>query len=113
MGALREMQSEFAKHLGQLLVYAFESGFDITLGEAMVDVVQCPHCKKKVSKHCKGSFHHKRLAIDLNLFKHGVYLRDTEDHRPIGTYWEELSPMCTWGGNFPSPDGGHYSYGEE
>jgi len=50
----------------------------------------------------------KRLAIDLNLFKDGEYLTDTEDHRFLGEFWESLGG--TWGGRWD--DGNHYSWGE-
>jgi hypothetical protein len=54
------------------------------------------------------SFHKKRLAIDINLFKDGKYLDDTESHREFGEFWKSIGG--TWGGDFK--DGNHYSLGE-
>ena len=72
-------------------------GFDITLGDAYRDP-RCPYGRPK-------SLHKKRLAIDLNLFKDGVYLTSTDDHLPLGEYWESIGG--SWGGRFN--DGNHYS----
>jgi hypothetical protein len=49
-----------------------------------------------------------RLAIDINLFKDGVYLESTEHHRQLGEWWEAQGG--TWGGRFKQPDGNHYQY---
>lgn len=98
---LREQQSRFAFLVGKLILYAYEIGLELTLGDAYA-----------LAGHIRESFHYSRLAIDLNLFKEGAYLRDTEDHRPLGEYWLSLDPMCSWGGTFNRRDGNHYSYGE-
>lgn len=54
-----------------------------------------------------NSLHTDRLAIDFNLFRNGVWLKTTEDHLPLGQFWEKLHPLCCWGGRFG--DGNHYS----
>lgn len=58
-----------------------------------------------------NSNHGKKLAIDLDLFKDGIYLARTEDHRLFGEFWERLHPLCRWGGRFQ--DGNHYSLAHE
>ena len=95
--SLRKKQSEFAKALGLLILFAYQKGYELTLGDAYA-----------TEGHIDGSFHYKRLAIDLNLFKDGIYLTDSEDHIEIGEFWEDLGG--TWGGRFK--DGNHYSWGE-
>lgn len=97
MSGLRNKQSEFARKLSLLILYAFEQGYEITLGDAWAK-----------SGHIEGSFHYKRLAIDLNLFRDGVFLTKTEDHLPLGVFWESLGG--SWGGRWD--DGNHYSWGE-
>ncbi|MHA2085951.1 MAG: M15 family metallopeptidase [Candidatus Thorarchaeota archaeon] len=97
--SLRKRQSEFIKALGLLILYAYQLGYELTGGDLWA-----------VRGHQENSFHYKRLAIDLNLFKDGVYLTDTEAHKPLGEFWESLGG--TWGGRFLSPDGNHYSWGE-
>ena len=95
--SLRQQQSIFAKKVALLILFAYEQGYEITLGDAWAR-----------DGHKDGSFHYKRLAIDLNLFKDGNYLTETSDHEPLGLFWETLGG--TWGGRFD--DGNHYSYGE-
>lgn len=65
--------------------------------------------------HKVGSFHYKGLAADLNLYLKNedggnVYQVTTEAHRKIGEQWKKMGG--TWGGDFSSPDGNHYSWGE-
>lgn len=104
--SLRERQSAFAKALALLILYAYQLGFEVTKEEGTA--TPCPKCGHY--GHKEGSFHGKKLAEDLNLFKDGKYLDKTEDHRPLGEFWESLGG--TWGGRFPDPDGNHYSWGE-
>jgi len=99
---LRQKQSKFVILVASLLKFAYDHGFEITFGDAWAR-----------EGHKKDSFHYKRLAIDLNLFKDGKYLYHTEDHKPLGEYWESLDPLCSWGGRFKNSDGNHYSYGEK
>jgi len=96
---LRQKQSRFCELVGQLIVWAYANGYELTFGDAWAK-----------SGHIPASFHYKRLAIDLNLFVDGVYQRSTEAHRPLGLYWQSLDAGCTWGGAWG--DGNHYSYGE-
>ena len=56
--------------------------------------------------HKKNSLHYAKCAGDLNLFKDGEYLTDTESHRFLGEFWESLNPENRWGGRYS--DGNHY-----
>lgn len=87
-------QRAFALMVAELIQYVYDSGYEITFGDA--------HAK---SGHMPNSLHYVRLAIDLNLFKDGAYLTSTEDHQAFGEYWESLGG--SWGGRFG--DGNHYS----
>jgi len=98
--SLRKRQSEFACKLPLLLLYAYALGYELTIG----DVQSFP----SDARHKRGSFHYKRLAIDLNLFRDGIYLTSTSAHEPLGVFWESLGG--TWGGRWK--DGNHYSWGE-
>lgn len=101
---LRQRQSQFAKLLPRLLDKAFELGYEVTLGEAYRSPEEAARLAS-LGLGIKNSNHTKRLAIDLNLFKNGKLLTSTEDHRPLGEYWESLGG--SWGGRFK--DGNHYS----
>lgn len=101
---LSERQAEFTRKVALLILFAYELGYKITFGDAWAK-----------SGHSTNSCHYIRLAIDLNLFKDGRYLPQTEDHRKLGEFWESIGG--TWGGRFDesSPgagdgcDGNHYS----
>lgn len=85
-------------HMTQLLIaYAHMLGYELTYGDA-----KRPDDATYGQEH---SLHKKRLALDLNLFKDGVYLSSTEDHRVLGEFWEFIGG--SWGGRFH--DGNHYS----
>jgi hypothetical protein len=78
----------------------------MTWGEAWRHPVTAEYMAKQ-KKGIKNSLHGDRLAVDVNLFKDGKWLQKTEDHKPLGEYWESLHPLCRWGGRFN--DGNHYS----
>ena len=94
---LIEKQFKFVDMTAKLINFAFEKGYTLTFGDAYA-----------TQGHILNSFHYKRLAIDLNLFKDGKYLAKTEDHKFLGEYWESLGG--SWGGRWR--DGNHYSLGE-
>jgi hypothetical protein len=103
---LRQKQSLFAILTARLIQYATGMGYEITFGEAY----RSPEEAARLAALGKGiatSLHTSRLAIDLNLFRNGVYLSSTEAHRPLGEWWEQQHPLCRWGGRFK--DGNHYS----
>lgn len=112
---IQEKQARFVLMVRDLITFAYDNGYELSFGEATVSVARCHGCGMKISKHIDNSLHYLRLAIDLNLFKDGEYLRTTEDHRPLGEYWEILGG--SWGGRFEESelgkgdgkDGNHYS----
>ena len=103
---LRQKQSLFAELVPRLIDKAYWLGYEITLGEAYRSPEEAARLAR-LGKGIKDSLHCKKLAIDLNLFKDGVYLSSTESHRELGEFWETLDPLCRWGGRFG--DGNHYS----
>jgi len=92
--SLREKQSRFARMVALLILYADSRGYELSFGDAWAR-----------SGHMTNSLHYIRLAIDLNLFRDGIYLTETSDHEPLGLYWESMGG--SWGGRFQ--DGNHYS----
>jgi hypothetical protein len=98
--SLREKQSRFVIMLSGLIQYADGLGYELTMGRGYAS----PAANKADGGHPKSN-HLNRLAIDLNLFKDGEFLIATEDHEPLGLFWE--SQGGTWGGRFN--DGNHYS----
>ena len=84
-----------------LILHAEHLGYTLTVGDAFRD--------PRVPYGHPNSLHKRRLAMDLNLFKDGVYLTKDKDHEPLGLYWESIGG--SWGGRFN--DGNHYSLKHE
>ena len=130
---LGQKQRRFSRLLASLIARMNASGYEVSLGEvkrsdeqaeinalgevgrarvAALVKAEFPLLAEKILNNGKAngvrmSVHQLQLAADLNLFKKGMYLPDTEDHRMFGEWWEQQGPDCRWGGRFR--DGGHYS----
>lgn len=100
-----QKQRLFSVLAAKLILEIYNRGYECAFGDAWAKI-------RNPLEHNEKSFHYQRLAIDLNLFKDGVFLTKTEDHKQFGDFWKTLHPLCTWGGNFKNPDGNHYSLGE-
>jgi len=101
---LRQKQSVFVRMIADLIIFAYDNGYELTFGPAYVSTRM---------GHSKRSLHYDRLAIDFNLFQNDRWLEDTEDHRPLGEFWESIGGF--WGGRLDfdkdgrGDDGNHYS----
>jgi len=104
---LGQKQRLFTHHVSLLIKYAYEQGYELSFGDAYRDPRVFGSAGEKRGYGEEWSNHKIRLAVDFNLFKDGNYLDTTEEHRPLGEFWESLSPLCVWGGRFN--DGNHYS----
>jgi hypothetical protein len=104
---LGERQRLFMRLLPRLIDFAHEQGYEMTQGDAYRDPRVHGALGVKMGYGHPNSNHKNRLAKDINLFKGGVFLEKTEDHKPLGEFWEKLHPLCRWGGRFN--DGNHYS----
>lgn len=101
---LGDKQRKFSKMLAELILWAYEQGYEITMGEVFRTKEQAAlNAARGIG--IKDSLHCYCLAADLNLFKDGVYLTKTEDHKELGEKWESMGG--SWGGRFR--DGNHYS----
>lgn len=109
--SLGQKQRRFAKMVARLIDKAHELGFEVTLGDAYRDPRVHGALGVKMGYGHPKSAHKNRLAIDLNLFKDGKFLQATEDHRPLGEWWEKQALDARWGGRFQ--DGNHYSLEHE
>jgi len=106
---LLEKQWLFAESFADLVKFAVSKGFKVSYGETERTKEQAA-IYARLGKGIKNSLHLKRLAGDLNLYKDGKYLDETEDHRELGKFWESLTTPNAkhcWGGRFG--DGDHYS----
>lgn len=101
-------QREFALELARLVVWINQQGFEVSFGDAYRDPRVHGDWGEKRGYGSAVSYHKRRLAVDLNIFLNGRYLRSTAAHRFAGEEWERRGG--TWGGRWD--DGNHYSWGE-
>jgi len=103
---LRQRQEIFTRNTADLIEFIFRSGYTCTYGETYRTEQQAEwNAAKGIGSI--NSLHCKRLAVDLNIFKNGVYLKDTNSYKFAGDYWCTLHPMNRWGG--VDNDGNHFS----
>lgn len=108
---LGEKQELFMRLLPRLIDKAHELGFEIRGGDLFRDPRVFGAMGEKKGYGNAYSCHKAKLAIDLNLFKDGEYISDTDGHRPLGEWWEKQHDLTCWGGRFA--DGNHYSITHE
>jgi hypothetical protein len=106
---LKQARIEFSLAIAELILYAHSIQCDLALAEGM----DRRTAKDPTSDHMTGSLHDMGLAQDVDLYKDGVYLMNTEDHAPLGAWWKQYGidhglPLA-WGGDFTKKDGNHYS----
>ncbi|HRD84473.1 MAG TPA: M15 family metallopeptidase [Rubrivivax sp.] len=106
---LRQRQSRFAVMVAQLILHAQELGYEVTLGDAYRDPRVFGELGQRMGYGESRSAHKLRLAVDLNLFRGGQWLRETADHEQLGLWWEAQGG--SWGGRWH--DGNHYSLAHE
>lgn len=103
-----QLQILFSQEAALLVQHAQALGYDVTLGEAW----RSPQQAQWDAQHGTGvahSLHTEKLAIDLNLFKDGVYITDDTGHTDLGAWWKARGANHCWGGDFTSKDFNHYS----
>ena len=93
---LRQKQSKFARMIADLIIFAYDNGYELTFGDAYVSTR---------TGHMTASLHYDKLAVDFNVFKDGEWLQVGEEFTDLGEYWESIGG--SWGGRFE--DGGHFS----
>lgn len=98
--ALVTEQAAFLLDVARLITRATEYGWVVTAGELFRTPEQQAIYVKTGRSKTSNSYHLKRLAVDLNFFREGKLVYDVNALRPLGVYWESLSPLNKWGGNF-------------
>ena len=89
---LGDKQRKFTLMIGKLIVFAYEQGYELTVGDFYRDTrLHGEHGAKKGYGSAK-SVHKLRLAGDLNLFVNGEYITSSEHHAwsVLPGYWESL-----------------------
>lgn len=106
---LGTQQRRFLPLVARLIDFAYAQGFELTAGELYRTPEQAA-LNAQSGSGIAHSLHTQRLAIDLQLFKDGVYLTDSAAYKPLGDFWKGLAQECCWGGDFVTrADGNHFS----
>lgn len=100
---LLERRMIFTNNICKLVTFITNQCIGVTIGECYRTQEQAEIYAKqgvgiKDSQHCKG------LAVDINLFCNGEYLKDVKDYKIAGQYWEYLHNNNRWGGNWDRDD---------
>lgn len=112
--SLREKQSAFARCIAQLILWIYEQGMEVTLGEGYVGDTDAADGDYD-GPHMKNGQHYKRLAMDLNLFINGQWVTDGGHPQwaRIGARWKQFDSLARWGGDFAKRDSNHFSFESE
>lgn len=97
--SIMESQVAFLKDVRKLLEKAEEAGYTVTAGEMYRTQEQQAIYMKMGRSKTMQSEHLNRRAIDLNIFLGGK-LCTRDQIKLLGDYWEGLSPLNRWGGNW-------------
>lgn len=104
---LGQKQRKFTRCIGMLICYAYDKGYELTVGDAYRDPrLHGAHGTKKGYGAAK-SVHKQRLAMDLNLFVGGEYITSSE-HKAwdeLHKYWRGLG-----GAERVPNDANHFSF---
>jgi hypothetical protein len=104
---LGKRQELFATLVPSLLTKAFELGFQVRIGDCFRDPrVHGAYGEDGGTYSSVNSEHKNKCAVDLNLFKDGVYLTTTADHKELGEWWDKQHTHTRWGGHYD--DANHY-----
>lgn len=99
MMTLGQKQELFAQLIAEHITWLYSQGYKVRCGDFLAS-------KRIPPEHKANSNHYIKCAADLNLFKDGVFLVLTQEHKASGDMWETRHPQCRWGGRYN--DGNHY-----
>lgn len=106
---LREKRVAFTLLVAEMIHEATVLGYEIALNEVLRSAAAAI-ANANAGKGISNSLHRIGLAVDVALYRQGVYLKDSEDYRDLGLWWEAQSTpeytLC-WGGRWN--DGNHLS----
>jgi peptidoglycan L-alanyl-D-glutamate endopeptidase CwlK len=103
--SLGQHQEAFSRDLVKLLQFAFERGYEVRLGEVLRTTEQQAIYLKTGRSKTMNSMHLKKCAADLHFTQNGNLVYPQE----LGTFWESLNALNSWGGNWKSfHDAAHF-----
>lgn len=108
--------SAYQQRCAQALAYFMHQipqqipGAQVTFGEAHRPTwVAAEYARRGLG--ISASLHTQRLAIDLMLFRGGVYQTSSESYRPLANLWKQIAPAfgIVPGAGIDFNDGNHFS----
>jgi len=93
---LGQHQEAFSRDVCKLMLRGFELGYDLRGGEWMRSPEQQALYVQTGASKTMNSMHLKKCAVDLHWVKDGAICYPEE----LGRFWESLSPLNRYGGNF-------------
>lgn len=92
MATLGQKQRMFVRMIADLIMFAYEQGYELTFGDAYRDPRVHGKSGEKKSYSAASSVHKLKLAVDFNLFVNGEWI-STSDHvawDELHEYWESI-----------------------
>ena len=102
-----ERQQTFTLNVARLIIYINQQGYACTFGETL-RTKEMAQIYARTGRGVLDSNHCYKLAVDLNLFKNGVYLSDAKEYRQFAEYWLTLNPFNESGYFWKSVDANHF-----
>lgn len=93
---LGQHQEAFTRDLVKLILFAHQQGYEVRVGEVERPLEMQQIYVRTGRSKTMNSQHLKKLAADLHFTRDGVLCYPQE----LGDYWESLSPLNRWGGNW-------------
>lgn len=106
--SLGKDQETFSRLITKHLQWLFDNGYEVRLGDCYRDPRVHGEYGEKVGYGAAKSQHKKKLALDINLFKDGIYLTTSDGHKESAIHWESLNKHCRSGIRYS--DSNHYEY---
>lgn len=108
METLAQKRQRFTHDVALLIFKAEQLGYQCALDQVKRTQLEA-NANAASGAGISNSLHLIGLAVDLLLYKDGVYLTDSKDYKPLGVWWKSFSDIHSWGGDFSKPDGNHFS----
>ena len=102
-----DRQQTFTLNVARLIIYINQQGYACTFGETL-RTKEMAQIYARTGRGVLDSNHLYKLAVDLNLFKNGVYLSDAKEYRQFAEYWLTLNPFNESGYYWKSVDANHF-----
>lgn len=98
--SLRTEQSIFAEDFVKFLNWLLSEGYQFTFGEAQRPIEMQEIYVRNGRSKTMDSYHIKKLAFDLFIFKNSRLLASKEETQFAGNKWESIAAKNSWGGNW-------------